>query len=789
MKEEILKRAMFAMPLSKDSKNTGIMAGFEDEMDDMEMQDEMQDEMLPMERSPQNPEILMNTLRGDMRSMDARYMELAQMVGEEAAMDTPPEVLAMLQDHFAMMQQPQGGIGGLPQGEAMMPPPMQGDPAAMQGAPMPMGPEQMPMGGAPMPMDQGQMMPPGGGGMQPPFPQGAEQAPQNFALGGLAQGAMRLGQAAGPRIAQGAQAANAALGRMFMSPQMSQPVLENVRGAGGRFTAEQIARGGNFMQPTLTQGLNQGLNQLATQYPNAAPVLSSAAAMLAGFGESKTGQNDPSGSNVLGYDVPVFAPKSGAGGGRGFIDESYYANRVNNSMDPTRGREAMFADMAAAEAPAEAPAELAADTTAAQELARATGSDLVIKDIKSPAAKSKIDRIRQSRDEYSPLFQELMGDSKDDMKTNALLMLADAGFRFAGDAKSPTMAMAFANAVSGMPKGFAAMISQAKDRKIKLDSAALTQAIEDVNAQDTFAKEQQMKILEGDYKILVAQAKLKGGKVLDGGMGGRISEDENGSYLGFKIDATDPTVTSAIGSPYTLRSTDNPFVQNLGKAPTTVETDKVERIKLGTSLRSLDNALQEVFAIKSQFEELYSPGSWVSSQVNNIFVPLSGGLIRPDVDQAKAASTVLGSFNRLAKSIASANETGRVAVQTQEWSQQTMEGIKDPEAFFKNRELAAGELNAQEARLRNARQQVLTQLGYEGSNYVMSPSNTGTKNDPFVIAQDPDAQRRMYTFLKGTVGMAQDPNATVYLRMPNGAVQAISAGALRGMDLSGYKAQ
>jgi len=719
MKEEILKRAMFAMPLSKEAKNTGIMSGFEDDINDTDDEDEM----TPMERSPQNPEILMNTLRGDMRSMDARYMELAQMVGEEAAMDTPPEVLAMLQDHFAMMQQPQGGIGGLPQGEAMMPPPMQGDPAAMQGAPMPMGPEQMPMGGAPMPMDQGQMMPPGGGGMQPPFPQGAEQAPptpdgmppQGFYAGGIAagiaRGLLRAGDVIGPRAAQLGQAVNATAGRMFMSPQVSQPFLENVRGAGGRFTAEQITRGGNFMQPTLTQGLNQGLNQLATQYPNAAPVLSSAAAMLAGFGESKTGQNDPSGSNVLGYDVPVFAPKSGAGGGRGFIDESYYANRANNFMDPILGRKAMFADMAAAEAPAgkaggfDLPpagndpneAIYSGEGSAAEDLAIATGE--------KTKKLSKIDRIREARDEYSPLFQELMGDSKDDMKTNALLMLADAGFRFAGDAKSPTMAMAFANAVSGMPKGFAAMISQAKDRKIKLDSAALTQAIEDVNAQDTFAKEQQMKILEGDYKILVAQAKLKGGKVLDGGMGGRISEDNNGSFLDFKIDETDPTVTSAIGSPYTLRSTDNPFVQNLGKAPTTVETDKVERIKLGTSLRSLDNALQEVFAIKSQFEELYSPGSWVSSQVNNIFVPLSGGLIRPDVDQAKAASTVLGSFNRLAKSIASANETGRVAVQTQLWSQQTMEGIKDPEAFFKNRELAAGELNAQEARLRNARQQ------------------------------------------------------------------------------------
>ena len=32
MKNEILKRAMFAMPLTKDARNSGIMAGFEDEM-------------------------------------------------------------------------------------------------------------------------------------------------------------------------------------------------------------------------------------------------------------------------------------------------------------------------------------------------------------------------------------------------------------------------------------------------------------------------------------------------------------------------------------------------------------------------------------------------------------------------------------------------------------------------------------------------------------------------------------------------------------------------------------
>ena len=132
MKQEILKRAMFAKPLSKAAKNSGIMAGFEDEM---EMEGE-EDEMLPMARTPQNPEILMNNLRGDMRSVDARYQELADMVGEQAAQDTPPQVLALLQEHMAMMQQPQGGIGGLPQGQQMAPP----------GMPPPGGPQGMPPG-------------------------------------------------------------------------------------------------------------------------------------------------------------------------------------------------------------------------------------------------------------------------------------------------------------------------------------------------------------------------------------------------------------------------------------------------------------------------------------------------------------------------------------------------------------------------------------------------------------------------------------------------------------------
>jgi hypothetical protein len=81
MKDEVLKRAMFSKPLSKVARNSGIMEGFEDD-DEFESEDNRGvEELPPMARTPQNPEILMNNLRGDMRSTDARYQELAEMVG------------------------------------------------------------------------------------------------------------------------------------------------------------------------------------------------------------------------------------------------------------------------------------------------------------------------------------------------------------------------------------------------------------------------------------------------------------------------------------------------------------------------------------------------------------------------------------------------------------------------------------------------------------------------------------------------------------------------------------
>jgi len=133
--------------MEQDVENMGIMAGFKDMlmMEDDEMEDTNEEDVIASEvmgRSPKSPEILMNNLRGDMRSIEARVDELADMVGYRAAKDTPQEVLALLQPVLAQQQ----GIGAAPASAEMM-----------QGPQPPMAP---PPGMPPM-------MPPGAPGAAP----------------------------------------------------------------------------------------------------------------------------------------------------------------------------------------------------------------------------------------------------------------------------------------------------------------------------------------------------------------------------------------------------------------------------------------------------------------------------------------------------------------------------------------------------------------------------------------------------------------------------------------------
>lgn len=153
--------------MEKDAENVGIMAGFkdmlemeDDDLDEMGEEDRVASEV--MGRSPKSPEILMNNLRGDMRSIDARVDELADMVGYRAAKDTPQEVLALLQPVLAQQQ----GIGAAPASADLM-----------QGPQPPMAPPPMPPGAPPMPAAGGEAP----GGMPPELMAMMAGGPQGMA--------------------------------------------------------------------------------------------------------------------------------------------------------------------------------------------------------------------------------------------------------------------------------------------------------------------------------------------------------------------------------------------------------------------------------------------------------------------------------------------------------------------------------------------------------------------------------------------------------------------------------
>lgn len=157
-----------------DPENVGIMSGFKDMLADLELPEddengeEREDTEKMLNRTPDSPEILMNNLRGDMRSVDARVEELADLVGYNAAADTPESVLALLQPVLAAQQAPMAP----PMMPPEMPPAM---PSGMEAAaPTPPGPPPMPPGGIASL-----------GAGAPPMPPG--QPPLQMAKGGLVQ--------------------------------------------------------------------------------------------------------------------------------------------------------------------------------------------------------------------------------------------------------------------------------------------------------------------------------------------------------------------------------------------------------------------------------------------------------------------------------------------------------------------------------------------------------------------------------------------------------------------------
>jgi hypothetical protein len=148
-----MQEEMMQMVDDDEVENVGIMSGFMDELEgllseidaeDMGAEEGEEADMAKMMgRTPDSPEILMNNLRGNIRSVDARREELADLVGMREAEETPDGVLTLLQSVLAQQE----AVPPMP----MAPPMPQGMPPEMMGMPPQGMPPQMMGGMPPMP--------------------------------------------------------------------------------------------------------------------------------------------------------------------------------------------------------------------------------------------------------------------------------------------------------------------------------------------------------------------------------------------------------------------------------------------------------------------------------------------------------------------------------------------------------------------------------------------------------------------------------------------------------------
>jgi hypothetical protein len=828
----VLKRTMFSEKLPKSVRNSGIMAGFED--DDMLEAPEKEDEMPVMARTPQNPEILMNNLRGDMRSVDARYQELAQMVGDEAAMETPPEVLAMLQMQFGQQQE---GIGALPQGAEMMPPPMGG--GAPMGAP----------GGAPaMPAPQGAMPPQGMPAMPPqgamplgmegagPFPQGgAEQAPQQFNKGGLARrrgddlrpleggGGSGGGGYSSPGFSSAAarppplQITPAGQAFLAKPPSMfsKENLINKMTGAsdylkgigrssqnlvkdldqylGYRFMAPQptvtrmtggtprtqgrdtlvkdpatgvIVPGkgtqfapftamGPLRSPTFTQGFVQGVNRLVVEYPRVAALLPPAlltAAGIAGINLTEEQRSTP------------LTPEEQAK----YDETMAQIDAVNRPSPPVLSSNQLTPQQIERFVTQSAPA-VEEEVVAKDD----TTDDFIEKNLVQPKKLSRIERIKAAQSEYDPLFKELLGDTKQDARTNAFLLLADAGFKLASTYK-PTFAMAASEAAKDIPRGLAAIAAQQKDRDVKVKTAALTQAITDVTAEDAARRAREDKLLDMDTAVLVAQAKAyadqnKGKQVLNkrGEAGLIFKETKDGDFLGVEINPNDPFVQSVLGSEYRHNENRDPFVKNIGNARTAVVSNDKQRLEIVDAMGRQESILSITNELKDIIKEAYSPGTFVIDKVNKVLVPIApNAVLSPNIEQEAVLTKIKLSMNSLIKLVATADRGGgRLSNYAEQIERLATDGFNNPAGFLENAEIAATGIKTLETNALNGWNQNATRLGIVKFERVRSVPNLGTANDPFVLSGDAKEQAVMFDYLGNSFGQVKDPNAKIYLDM------------------------
>jgi hypothetical protein len=640
MKKPVMRREMF-IAMAPKSGSKGIMSGFDDEMEIEDYED----------RTPENLEIIANNLRGDIRSMDERYLELAQMVGE-SAFETPEEVIALMQSQMGQQQPPQG--------PAPAPAQQPGGIAALGGATAPQAPQGI-MQGVAGPVDQGPM----------------EQPPVQMAHGGIVH--RQLGSPPTGEVAPGRRS----LGFMrFMEPgsfpdprtmdprsmpipkvQVQQTPLMAPSYAGNAIRygdmspqAAQFLQSGAARPGTLPQQIPlatrlstnvyeamrnaPGFAREASRTLMATPIGKGAAVVGSGLGllgvdqayrnlvspQGPASSGQPAVSEVPGVDaqgrytpVPLPTPVRGKTGD--------VATDIGEL--PMRGKTGIPGVDVGGEEPA-APV-VPVPTTTVPAPAKVTE--------KAEVAAPKPRDFKGRVEDKIAIYKDVLGDDKNMRQAQALFLLAEAALNVAG-APGRSTAERLAKGLKGLPAGMGALGAEQAKQDLAIRSAAVSSVEQEMAAESKQATQLMLKMADLQAKNAdintIAQylvdsanfspekalevAKLKKADALKGNDAGELLD-----FTGRVLRSPFRLVEGDIGFLPTDKPT--PFVE-VGKR-SLVPASAKDRSSLITEMNNNQSLIKEIETVMQlpEIESMVGPLARIQSGATTLLTPFLGDSI------------------------------------------------------------------------------------------------------------------------------------------------------------------
>jgi hypothetical protein len=751
MKKPVMRREMF-IAMAPKSGSKGIMSGFDDEMEIEDYED----------RTPENLEIIANNLRGDIRSMDERYLELAQMVGE-SAFETPEEVVALMQSQMGQQQPPQNA--------APAPTQQPGGIAALGGATAPQAPQGI-MQGVAGTVDQGPM----------------EQPPVQMAHGGIVH--RQLGSPPTGEVAPGRRA----LGFMrFMEPgsipdprtmaprsvpipqvQVAKtiPMYGLLTGEGAQFLQSGAARPGTLPQqiPLATRlstnvyeamrnapgfAREVGRTMMSTPQGRAAAVIGTGVTAALPFmgGREQAPSDQPAVSEVPGVDaqgrytpVPLPTPVRGK---TGDVERDI-------GEPPMRGKSGIpgvdvgVEDMVTPTTPAPVP------TTAVPAPAKVAE--------KAEVAAPKPRDFKGRVEDKIAIYKDVLGDDKNMRQAQALFLLAEAALNVAG-ASGRSTAERLAKGLKGLPAGMGALGAEQAKQDLAIRSAAVSSVEQEMAAESKQATQLMLKMADLNAKnadintmaqYLVDSANFspdKAVQVAKLSKAGGIKPNEAGEMVDF--------TGRVISSPYRLTDGDVGFLPADGSMPfvsvgkrSLVPATAKDRPALATELgnnQSMVGAIERVMQLPA-FESMFGPLAKVQSGLTSVITPFLGAdapfTNLPKDVQKNIARELHNELLQL-----NARNTSRPSV----WEQKQVDKIiPNEDAILTSREEFFGVLNNFRVKAINRANEIEHQLTGAPLKQLESIP-LGTSKDPL--------QAKDAAYLGEFFRLR--PNASIFIQLPN----------------------